>query len=476
MEKDPMKKLQWATIGFAAIAIWTGSCQIASAQSTCSPTNVTPLDSGVYNFQMNEWNSTAKECASINGVGFTITTANFDLPTNGAPATYTSIYRGCHWGTCTSSNPFPIQEDNIASATTSVNITQPSGYNNDAAYDIWFNQTSTTSGQPNGTELMIWLNRDGSVQPFGTHVATTTINGAQYEVWTGKQSSWRIVSYVATEPVTAIANMNLLPFFADAVSRGSLQPSWWLIDVEYGFEIWTGGQGLATSGFSVSAAAKTSSDGSCTAVPSAPSGVSGTAASSSVINVSWTADTAPANCSINSYNVYRSTTSGFTPSSTNEVAIGVTSTSYSDSGLQPSTTYYYVVKAVDSAGTSAASAHASATTAAASSGSGTGCHVTYAITNQWQGGFQAAVTIENTGTTALQNWTLTWSFANGQMINNLWNGSETQSGSNVIVRNLSYNGTIAAGGSYNGVGFTGTWNNSANAVPASFAINGTTCR
>jgi hypothetical protein len=174
--------------------------------------------------------------------------------------------------------------------------------------------------------------------------------------------------------------------------------------------------------------------------------------------------------------VYRSTTSGFTPSSTNEVAIGVTSTSYSDSGLQPSTTYYYVVKAVDSAGTSAASAHASATTAAASSGSGTGCHVTYAITNQWQGGFQAAVTIENTGTTALQNWTLTWSFANGQMINNLWNGSETQSGSNVIVRNLSYNGTIAAGGSYNGVGFTGTWNNSANAVPASFAINGTTCR
>ena len=36
----------------------------------------------------------------------------------------------------TSSNPFPIEENNIASAITSVNITQPSGYNNDAAYDI----------------------------------------------------------------------------------------------------------------------------------------------------------------------------------------------------------------------------------------------------------------------------------------------------------------------------------------------------
>jgi hypothetical protein len=377
---------------------------------------------------------------------------------------------------CTASNPFPIQEGNIASATTSVSLTQPSGYNNDAAYDIWFNQSSTTSGQPNGTELMIWLNHDGSVQPFGAKVATATINGAQYEPWTGNQSSWKIVSYVASPPVTAVANMNLLPFFADAVSRGSLQTSWWLIDVEYGFEIWTGGQGLAMSGFSVSAAAKTSSSGSCTNVPSAPSGVRGTVASSSVINVSWTADTAPANCSINSYNVYRSTTSGFAPSSTNQVAKGVTSTSYSDGGLQPSTTYYYVVKAVDSAGASAASAHASATTAAASSGSGTGCHVNYAITNRWQGGFQAAVTIENTGSTALQNWTLTWSFANGQTITNLWNGSKTQSGSNVIVRNLSYNGTIAAGGSYNGMGFTGTWNNSSNAVPAAFAVNGTTCR
>jgi hypothetical protein len=205
---------------------------------------------------MNESNSKLKECADINGVGFTITTANFNLKTKGAPAAYTSIYRGCHWGRCTSSNPFPIQESNLASGTTSVTITQPSGYNNDAAYDIWFNQTSTASGQPNGAEVMIWLNRQGSIQPFGRQVATATINGAQYEVWTGNQNSWKIVSYVASTPVTAVANMDMLPFFADAVSRGSLQPSWWLIDVEFGFEIWTGGQGLAMSGFSVSAAAR----------------------------------------------------------------------------------------------------------------------------------------------------------------------------------------------------------------------------
>jgi hypothetical protein len=202
---------------------------------------------------MNENDSSLRECSTMSGAGFTITAANFGNATNGPPAAYTSIYRGCHWGTCTSSSPFPMQESNIASATTSLSFTQSSGHNNDAAYDIWFNQTPTTSGQPNGAEVMIWLNHQGTIQPFGSRVATVAINGAQYEVWTGNQSSWKIVSYVATSPVNSVTKLNLLPFFNDAVSRGSLDQSWWLIDVEFGFEIWTGGQGLGVSDFSVSA-------------------------------------------------------------------------------------------------------------------------------------------------------------------------------------------------------------------------------
>jgi len=240
----------------------------AAAQSTCSTTGTVSIDSSEYIFQNNEWNSSLQQCATVNGVGFTLTTANFDLG-NGAPATYPSIFRGCHWGNCTSSNPFPIQESNIASASTSVTITQPSGYNNDAAYDIWFNQTSTTSGQPNGTEVMIWINHQGFPQPFGSQTATATIDGSTWAVWTGRQTSWNIVSYVLETPVTSVSNLNLLPFFSDAVSRGSLEPSWWLLDVEYGFEIWTGGQGLGISNFAVSAAAGSGGGSSCTSVPSA---------------------------------------------------------------------------------------------------------------------------------------------------------------------------------------------------------------
>ncbi|MGA7830234.1 MAG: cellulose binding domain-containing protein [Terracidiphilus sp.] len=108
-------------------------------------------------------------------------------------------------------------------------------------------------------------------------------------------------------------------------------------------------------------------------------------------------------------------------------------------------------------------------------GGGFACHVGYAITNQWQGGFGAALTINNTGTTAISSWSLTWSFANGQTVTQLWNGNVIQSGANVTVTNASYDGSIAAGGSLTSVGFNGSWNNATNAAPTSFAINGTTC-
>jgi N-acetylneuraminic acid mutarotase len=107
---------------------------------------------------------------------------------------------------------------------------------------------------------------------------------------------------------------------------------------------------------------------------------------------------------------------------------------------------------------------------------GFACHIGYTIETQWPGGFEAAVNINNTGTVPIGNWTLTWSFANGQKITELWDGNATQSGANVTVTNASYDGNIPAGGSFVGVGFNGTWNNIANAVPASFAINGITCK
>ena len=102
-------------------------------------------------------------------------------------------------------------------------------------------------------------------------------------------------------------------------------------------------------------------NGGCTAVPSVPGKPSGTGTSSSTISLTWSVSTAGSSCTV-SYNLYRSTTSGFTPGSTNQIASGLTSASYADSGLAAATTYYYVVEAADGDGSSAASAQGSGTT------------------------------------------------------------------------------------------------------------------
>src|SRR5437660_1232940 len=105
----------------------------------------------------------------------------------------------------------------------------------------------------------------------------------------------------------------------------------------------------------------------CSVAPSAPSGLAALAASSSQVNLTWNAVAPPSGCSIN-YSVFRSTTSGFTPSSSNQIASGLTTTSFANTGLAAATTYYYKVEAVDATGPSPASTQASATTQQSSSG------------------------------------------------------------------------------------------------------------
>ncbi|GGN11691.1 endoglucanase [Actinoplanes campanulatus] len=101
-----------------------------------------------------------------------------------------------------------------------------------------------------------------------------------------------------------------------------------------------------------------------------------------------------------------------------------------------------------------------------------GCKVDYTVTSQWQGGFGADVKITNLGDPITQ-WNLGFSFGAGQTVTQLWNGSFTQSGAAVTVRNASYNGSIATNGAtsfgFNGA-FTGT-----NPVPSAFTLNGTAC-
>jgi cellulose 1,4-beta-cellobiosidase len=196
----------------------------AAAATTLCSSQATAVSGGSYRAQNNEWNSSASECITTDdNAHFTVANSSISNPASGAPGGYPSIYQGCHWGACTSGSGLPVQVANIhaGTVTTSWSTAQPGGGNvYDVAYDIWFNQTPATNGQPNGAELMIWLNHNGPVQPFGSQVANgVSIGGRSYNVWFGNQG-WNTVSYTMTSGATSVSGLDLQALVADAVSRG----------------------------------------------------------------------------------------------------------------------------------------------------------------------------------------------------------------------------------------------------------------
>ncbi|MFJ9517275.1 cellulose binding domain-containing protein, partial [Kitasatospora sp. NPDC101801] len=182
-----------------------------------------------------------------------------------------------------------------------------------------------------------------------------------------------------------------------------------------------------------------------TVAPSVPAGLAASGVTASGATVSWAASTD--NVGVTGYQVFR-----------NGVQVGTsTTTSYADSGLTAATAYSYTVKARDAAGNvSAASAALSVTTLAGGGGGNAGCTATYKVSSDWGAGFNADVTVTNTGTVATKSWKVTWTWGGNQQVTNLWNGSVTQSGAAVSVANAGYNGAVAAGGS-TGFGFGATY-------------------
>lgn len=428
----------------AALLLPLAAAQSAhAATTTCEPQGT--LSAGDYTIQANEWNSTAQQCLTYNGgTAWSLDTANFNLPTNGAPATYPSIFKGCHWGDCTPNSGLPIQISQLGSATSSWDTTQVGSGAYDVAYDLWINSTPTTKGQPDGTEIMIWLNSRGGVQPFGGKTGTSSAAGHNWDVWTGNQTSWKIISYVLQGGSTSVSGLDVKALIDDAVSRGSVNPAHYLIDAEAGFEVWQGGQGLATKSFSFSASTGGGSTGD-TQAPTAPGGPTVTGTTASSVSLSWSP--ASDNVGVTGYDVYRGS----------QLAGSVTGTSFTDSGLSASTAYSYTVKARDAAGNvSPASAAVTATTA---SGGGNpppsgGCSATYTVSNDWGGGFTADVTVTS-GSAAIHGWTVSWTYGGSQKITNAWNATVTQSGASVTAANASYNGSLGASASTS-FGFQGT--------------------
>ncbi|WP_416518562.1 cellulose binding domain-containing protein [Streptomyces achromogenes] len=101
-----------------------------------------------------------------------------------------------------------------------------------------------------------------------------------------------------------------------------------------------------------------------------------------------------------------------------------------------------------------------------------GCQVTSTV-NAWNTGLTANLTLTNTGTTAIDGWSLAFTLPEGQTITSGWNADYSPASGRVTARNVSHNATIAPGASVD-IGFQATHGGNT-AGPGSYTLNGTAC-
>ncbi|WP_129843085.1 cellulose binding domain-containing protein [Streptomyces sp. RFCAC02] len=96
-----------------------------------------------------------------------------------------------------------------------------------------------------------------------------------------------------------------------------------------------------------------------------------------------------------------------------------------------------------------------------------------ASVNAWNTGLTASLTITNTGTTAVNGWSLGFTLPAGQSITSGWNAGYSSGGGTVTATNAAWNGTIAPGASVS-IGYQAAHTGNA-APPTGFTLNGAAC-
>jgi cellulose 1,4-beta-cellobiosidase len=176
----------------------------------------------------------------------------------GRVSAYPDIYRGCLWHVCSPNARIPIQAKEIGRLQSTWHTRQDARGDWSAAYDLWFGKQEMITGQADGAELMIWLNRHGSCCHLSKRAPVVRISGYKFWLMHWHHFSrqwdvgWHYIQFRLVHPRRRVDDLRLKPFITKSIRLGLIRRSWWLENVTAGFEIWRGGKGLATTRFSVS--------------------------------------------------------------------------------------------------------------------------------------------------------------------------------------------------------------------------------
>ncbi|MFF8592394.1 cellulose binding domain-containing protein [Streptomyces sp. NPDC015220] len=94
----------------------------------------------------------------------------------------------------------------------------------------------------------------------------------------------------------------------------------------------------------------------------------------------------------------------------------------------------------------------------------------FSRTATWEGGYQGAYTVSNTGSSTLSGWTVEFDLPSGTSVGSYWDALLTRSGSHYTFKNREYNGSLAPGATA-----TFGWVSNGAAEPANCVLDGAPC-
>jgi hypothetical protein len=206
---------------------------------------VTSSAGNAYMMEQNEYNSTAAEKVCTTGSPeVQVVSSSISIPLGGSPGAYTAVFRGCHWGLCTTKSGLPLALTDLDAHPWAVHLSEtttvPHGGIWDDSYDIFYTPSATGTQRGQDLEMMIFMQLRGPFHPAGDLVASNVKIGAwTYNVyWSG-----HTLTFMFTKARWKTNGLSLGNLSAYAVAHRYMPSSWHLIDVESGFELWTGGAG-----------------------------------------------------------------------------------------------------------------------------------------------------------------------------------------------------------------------------------------
>ncbi|KAI0490133.1 endoglucanase [Xylaria cf. heliscus] len=108
------------------------------------------------------------------------------------------------------------------------------------AYDLFTAADPNHSTSSGDYELMVWIGREGGVQPIGSNTGNVNVGGRTWQLWVGYNGPMKVFSFVAPSDIATFES-DIKPFFDYVTSKqGFPASSQYLITAQFGSEAFTG--------------------------------------------------------------------------------------------------------------------------------------------------------------------------------------------------------------------------------------------